>query len=351
MAGKTKAASAVRAKPSAHALDLSHIGDLSELLSTPKQTAATGPLMLALSLIDEDPDQPRKADNPGFTHESLSELAETIRGRGVKSPISVRESPAEQGRYIINHGARRYRASKLAGNTEIPAFIDNDYNEADQVVENLQRDGLSAREIADFIGRELARGRLKKQIASDIGKSPSFVAQHAALLDLPGPVADAFASERVRDVTIINELVTVFKKHPSDVVEWLEDVEQEITRGSVKLFREFLEEREEGRAVVQDQSDPPDVGHSSVAHASTNIGSQQSRPTARPIAGGKAQTRSPRISGGSLAVLVSHDGEGARLVLDRMPTKDGSAWIQSKDGIEMEVAIVDIVLVGLSDVR
>ena len=75
---------------------------------------------LDINLIDEDPNQPRK------TFDNITELSESIKERGVKSPISVH--PIDNGRYMINHGARRYRASKLAGKTTIPAFIDDDYN-------------------------------------------------------------------------------------------------------------------------------------------------------------------------------------------------------------------------------
>jgi hypothetical protein len=66
----------------------------------------TEPLNIDLDLIDEDPNQPRKDNNPGFSEESLNELAETIRSRGVKSPISIHNNPDDPGRYIINHGAR-----------------------------------------------------------------------------------------------------------------------------------------------------------------------------------------------------------------------------------------------------
>jgi len=79
----------------------------------------------------------------------MAQLAASIELRGVKTPISVRDNPATPGRYLINHGARRFRAARRAGKTAIPGFIDNDHLEADQIVENLQRDELAAREIAD----------------------------------------------------------------------------------------------------------------------------------------------------------------------------------------------------------
>ena len=134
--------------------DLLEGGRLYTNVHTAANAGGAGPQELPLDLIDEDPHQPRTADNPGFSPESIAEIGETIKARGVKSPISVRENPDAPGRYLINHGARRYRGSKWAHKTTIPAFIDNDYNEADQVIENLQRNELTAREIADFIGRD-----------------------------------------------------------------------------------------------------------------------------------------------------------------------------------------------------
>lgn len=132
MSAKTNAKKKEQDKPQSSGLGLDGLGDLAGLLN--EQPAANaggaGPQELPLDLIDEDPHQPRTADNPGFSPESIAEIGETIKARGVKSPISVRENPDAPGRYLINHGARRYRGSKWAHKTTIPAFIDNDYNEA-----------------------------------------------------------------------------------------------------------------------------------------------------------------------------------------------------------------------------
>lgn len=145
----------------------------------------------------------------------------------------------------------RVRASLLAGNTTIPAFIDNDYNEADQVVENLQRNALTPREIADFIGRELAKGFKKNEIAKIISKSPAFVTQHVNLLDLPDPIADAFNAGRTKDVTVVSELLTAFKRNAKEVGDWLAEGDQEITRSAVKLLRAFLDDKRQHIAGIQ----------------------------------------------------------------------------------------------------
>ena len=294
-----------------------------------------GPLALDMALIDEDPRQPRTGDNPGFSSESLNELAASIRLRGVKTPISVRDNPDAPGRFLINHGARRFRGSMRAGKTIIPGFIDNDYNEADQVVENLQRNELTAREIADFIGRELAKGIKKGEIARSISKSPAFVTQHVTLLDLPDPIAAVFNSGRVRDVTVVNELVTAYKKQPSEVAGWLSDEHQEITRSAVMLLREFLgdkrrnEQRDEAAEYYIGSSDSPDEA------ASQDIRSKD------------ASLEDPARMKRAI-VKVRHDKRCAHLILNRRPQAEGFAWLKYEDdGHEVEVRLADVQLLAL----
>ena len=323
-------------------LGLDSIGDLSGLLDTPAAAgnATAGPVELPLDLIDEDPNQPRTADNPGFSPESIAEIGATIKQRGVKSPISVRENLEMEGRYIINHGARRYRGSKWAGKDSIPAFIDNDYNEADQVIENLQRNELTPREIADFIGRELAKNKKKSDIAKEIGKSPAFITQHVTLLDLPEPIAEAFNTDRVRDVTVINELVTAYKKKPSEVEAWLEDSEQEITRGSVKLLREFLDDKARDPNTVDAFSGKTDAeAEGDGEQQGPDNGSDAKETTTKETDPNKLK---------KAIVQVEHYGRPARLVLTKRPSEIGLAWFKYEDdGQEFEAAITEAKLVAL----
>jgi ParB family chromosome partitioning protein len=320
-------------------LGLEEMGDLSALLAGPEaQIQGGGPLALEMVLIDEDPHQPRTKDNPGFSEHSLEELAASIRLRGVKTPISVRENPDAPGRYLINHGARRFRGSQRAGLDTIPGFIDNDYNEADQVVENLQRNELTAREIADFIGRELAKGIKKGDIAKAISKSPAFISQHVTLLDLPEPLAQVFNTGRVRDVTVVNELMTAYKKTPQDVAAWLGDANQEITRGSVKLLREFLEVKSQPQPAV-------DAQQSSAALAAKGTPPAVAPPAVAPPAkSGKAAADALR----NAVVHVLHNQRAARLMLERRPGKQGMAWLKyNDDGQEVEASLKSVTLVAL----
>jgi ParB family chromosome partitioning protein len=332
-AKKQAAAAAVSQSPSTLGLD--SIGDLAGLLNQPV-SAGGGPLEIPLDLIDEDPNQPRHADNPGFSKESLGELAATIRERHVKTPISVRPSEVE-GRYLINHGARRYRASRIAGKETIPAFIDPDYTEADQVIENLQRNDLTPREIAEFIGRELATGKKKQAIAKEIGKSPAFVTQHVTLLDLPEPIADAFNAGRANDVTVVNELVKAYKKSPEEVAAWLEDDDQELTRGSVKLLREYLEDKRQHEEEDQGPGPGGSEGEDEGGEGDP-AGEQKPKKDLDPDKLKKA------------IVLVSHDNRPARLILNRRPPSDGFAWLKDEiDGHEYEADLTQVQLVSIME--
>ncbi len=295
------------------------------------------PLCLPLKLIDEDPCQPRTNENPGFSIESLKALATTIQHRGVKTPISVRHHTNKPGRFIINHGARRVRASKLAKKITIPAFIDNDYSEVDQVIENLQRNELTAREIADFIGRELAKGITKKDIAFSLGKSPAFISQHITLLDLPEPVAEAYAAGQIRDVTVVNELVTIHRKYPEAVVSWLEDESQEFTRGAVRLLREFLEYRD-------DDENEGDEHQSSFNDDTTETAAINTSNTPRK----KRKTDTIKLK--KIGIQVRHNGRSARLILDRRPPAEGWAWLRTEDdGQEYVANLAQVQLIALME--
>lgn len=300
--------------------------DVRQALSTIAH--AGSPLELDINLIDEDPDQPRSADNPGFAPGRLAELAESIKQRGVKTAISVRINQNQPGRYLINHGARRYRASKLAGKHTIPAYIDQDYTESDQVVENLHRHELTAREIAEYIGRELAKGKRQVDIAKQISKSKAFVSQHAALLDLPDPIAKAYSQGRAQDATVIYEMLLAFKKAPQQVEKWLADPDQEITRASVHEFREYLEhtQQEDQRAGVAEIQLP-------------HIESTVKKP------------RDPQTASFKRVVLkVQHKNQRAQLLLTRKPPKVGYAWLQYEStGKELAVNLTQVQLLELAE--
>lgn len=147
---------------------------------------------LKISLIDPRSGQPRKY----FDRESLEELASSIREHGLFQPILVREYAS--GRYQIIAGERRFRASKLAGLTEIPALV---LDKSDQttaeiaLIENIQREDLNPVEEA-MAYRQLATeyNLTQEELSQKVGKSRSAVANAVRLLDLPEGVLSMVAS-------------------------------------------------------------------------------------------------------------------------------------------------------------
>jgi ParB family chromosome partitioning protein len=290
--------------------------------------------MIDIAVIDEDPEQPRSKSNPGLRPESIAELAASYGPKGPKTPLSLRVNPDVPGRYIINHGHRRYRAGILKGLSALPAFIDNDYDDADQVVENLQRESMTPREIADYIGRELAKGKKKGEIATRIGKSASFVSQHVTLLDLPEPVAAVFRTGRVNDVTVVNELVSAFKSAPAEVTHWLNNPAQEMTRGEIRLLREFLTEKRRDSIAARQSGGQFDAMALVEKQDIASISGTERRENARRFKNG--------------AVNVEHKGRNAYLLLTRRPLSSGHAWLRFEDdGQECDTDLADVRLLAI----
>ncbi len=144
------------------------------------------PRTVPLSEIDVNADQPRKT----FPAASLGELADSIARDGLLQPVLVRRTPAD--RYEIIAGERRFRAAKLAGLTEIPVVL----VEADDataaryaLVENLQREDLNPLEEAAAYEALIERYDLtQEQVAEQVGKSRSAVANSLRLLEVPEEV-------------------------------------------------------------------------------------------------------------------------------------------------------------------
>jgi ParB/RepB/Spo0J family partition protein len=158
---------------------------------------------LALSSIVESNFNPRK----NFNLVKLAELAESIKASGVHQPILVRPLPgarvAETDRGVqfeIVAGARRFRASQQAGAATIPAILchlsDNAALEA-ALLENLQRDPLTALEEAEGFEALQATGATVDGIASKIGKSRSYVFARLKLLDLSVECKEAMRAGQI----------------------------------------------------------------------------------------------------------------------------------------------------------
>jgi ParB family chromosome partitioning protein len=172
------------------------------------------PIEIPLSDIIEDPDQPRRI----FDESELKDLAASIKARGVLQAISVRPKNAE-GKHVIIFGARRYRASKLAGQTSIRAVVEeHDASEPYlQLIENIQRDDLKPVEIAAFVAGRLKAGDRASDIAERLGKPKDWVSRFAAVTKMPDFLRTKLETSPIR---AIYELYQGWREHP-DAVERL----------------------------------------------------------------------------------------------------------------------------------
>ncbi len=143
---------------------------------------------LPLREIEPDPGQPRKT----FDNETLGELASSIAEHGLLQPIAVRHKAA--GGYLIVAGERRWRASRMAGLTEVPVIVKDVTDEQAMelaLVENLQREDLDPVEEANGIRELMNRCDLtQEQAARKLGKSRSALANILRLLNLPDEVLE-----------------------------------------------------------------------------------------------------------------------------------------------------------------
>ena len=151
-----------------------------------EEIASTSAVKLKIMDIEPNRDQPRKI----FDEDALAELADSIAKHGVIQPLLVRPMP--DGSYQLVAGERRWRASRMAGLTEVPVVIkelSDDEAMALALIENLQREDLNAIEEAQGIKALMDTLSLTPDEAAErVGKSRPAVANALRLLKLPNSV-------------------------------------------------------------------------------------------------------------------------------------------------------------------
>ncbi len=151
--------------------------------ATRDDSAETGAVLLPISQVEPGLNQPRKH----FDQEALEELAGSIRIHGLLQPITVRRLPS--GYYQIIAGERRWRASRMAGLSQIPVnVIEADDKQVMEIglIENLQREDLNPmEEAAGFRTLVEEFGLTQEEAATRVGKSRPAIANTMRLLSLP----------------------------------------------------------------------------------------------------------------------------------------------------------------------
>lgn len=160
-----------------------------------QHSSLTGTLEIDVNKIEPNPYQPRAE----FSEELIAELAESIKVLGLIQPITVRET--SEGKYQIISGERRYRASKMAGLSTIPAYIKKTDNQGMlemAIVENIQRENLNSIEIAISFQRLMDECNLTQEAMSQrVGKKRATVANYLRLLKLPPVIQIAIRENKI----------------------------------------------------------------------------------------------------------------------------------------------------------
>lgn len=178
--------------------------------------------MISVDVIEVNPHQPRKDFDP----EALRELSESLKVHGVIQPITLRR--LDNTHYQIISGERRFRASKLAGLTELPAYvrIANDQEMLEMaLVENIQREDLNAIEVSITYQRLLDECNLTHETLSDrVGKKRSTVSNYLRLLKLPPEIQQSLkigtlSMGHARALVGVNDLALQLMLHKKTVTE------------------------------------------------------------------------------------------------------------------------------------
>lgn len=182
------------------------------------EVAKTGIFEISLEQIQVNPFQPRVH----FDTTALNELAESIRVQGIIQPITVRKLGADE--YQLISGERRFQASKIAGLTQVPAYVRtaNDQQMLEMaLIENIQRENLNALEIAHSYQRLLAECDLKQEELGDrVGKNRTTVNNYLRLLKLPPTIQAAIRDQQITmgharaliNIESVDRQLAIFKK-------------------------------------------------------------------------------------------------------------------------------------------
>ncbi len=197
-------------------------------------------IQISLEEIKPNKYQPRKV----FNDDGLKDLAASIKEQGVFQPILVRKAPVG---YEIISGERRFRASKLAGKTEIPAIIYN-YSEEQimqiALIENIQREDLSIIEEANSYAMLIERlGLTQTKLAEKIGKSRSHITNTLSLLKLPEEVIELLSNNKI---TMGHAKVLVGLSDDAEILTVVDTIikEQLSVRDTEKLVKSLKADKE-----------------------------------------------------------------------------------------------------------
>jgi len=291
------------------------------------------PLSIPIETVEEDPEQPRRE----FDATALQELADSIAQRGVLQAVSVRPLPDKPGRWMLNFGARRLRASRLAGLNNIPAFVDARADRYDQVIENEQREGLRPLDLALFVQQRLALGETQAEIARRLGKSGAYVNYVCALIDPPSWLMQLYREGRCRGVKELYDLRRLHEKAGGAVEAMLAE-KAFVARADLDALRASV-------AAAQHETKPQGLKTQASATSSTNT-----TPTPTDAARQSNQRQAQVLCAataiatpvGRVALMADCRGRAVEVLLARPTDLTGFVCVRADDSEVASVSIADL---------
>lgn len=280
---------------------------------------------IALDLIDEDPEQPRKE----FSEASIREMGETLTKTGQLQPVEVIEQPS--GRFTLVYGARRVRGGRYKGFASLDAIVypvgmTREQVLIRQLIENLQREDMSARDTADAIARAVKQHGSAAAVGRLIGKSEGQVSKYMSLLALPPIAAELAATSR--DVEALTTLAKIERSSPEAAQTILAEakatgkVSRSRVREVAKAVNDKLKQRastkelfKDGCSAVKAAASPNKAPHASMASPTrlrgdetlqVSVRVQEGHRDAKRFARAKDEHGTPRL------FLAGYAREGAR---------------------------------------
>lgn len=375
---------------------MSKLGSLRNLSQLTKMATGADNMILTVQ-----PDELVSEEQVRKRFRNLDSLADSLETEGQQSPIIV--SPRNKdGKFVIQKGERRWRAAKLR-NLPVKIYVNNnDQGEMDalagQLVENIQRDSLTAMEIADALGVMSDAGMTGVQIAKRISMSRKYVSVHLALRNLSEPVQALVTDNITGDADLLYTLEQIAKINAKRCAAMCEQArETGITRKQVVEVYQVLkdqksaemeaantEERAEANISQTYEGNEPVASQShadqaavqgtvvqsivtEVAKAEQNSDAKQKRSQDKGLAANpfltdeeKAQANAKSdntravnpatTTSDSVVVTVKLSGMAGttgRLLLDREHQKETLAWVRTEDGDEIEVEVVTLSITSI----
>ncbi|MGD9494691.1 MAG: ParB/RepB/Spo0J family partition protein [Armatimonadota bacterium] len=276
---------------------------LSELISGEALARSRAVLEVSVDKLEPNPFQPRQA----LDQESLEELTLSIEAHGVVQPLVVRRSE-EPDVYQIIAGERRWRAAQRAGLQTIPCIVQDADDEKTlelALVENLQRDDLGPLETANALRYLIQEfGLTQEQIAEQLGRSRSAIANLLRLLELPEPIKAALAEGRIS------------QGHARALLALAPEPER-----MMQLFRRVVEDGLTVRDTEALTREPEKPEAEEVGESAQRPGPQPSDPHVEQVKQrlrdrlGTKVTVLPRARGGGVIHITYHDAEDLDRIL------------------------------------